>query len=148
MTADFASGYSEFPSIPLPVSSIVLMRIILVLASLAAIARAVVLRQVPSGPQSATPTSRPVTAVTPSAAQSMMPSNSAAILSSSQTSVASQSTAAPATQSTSAPAAPGGDLTTTANGAVNSPPYTVPINPSTFFWTSVSIPPGVSTIHM
>ncbi|KAI6014859.1 hypothetical protein PISMIDRAFT_678103 [Pisolithus microcarpus 441] len=42
----------------------------------------------------------------------------------------------------------GGILTTTANAAVNSAPYTVPINPSTYFWTSVSIIPGVSTIHM
>ncbi|KAL4073233.1 hypothetical protein V8B97DRAFT_2016820 [Scleroderma yunnanense] len=36
-----------------------------------------------------------------------------------------------------------GVLTTTANAAVNSAPYTVPVNPATFFWTSTSIIPGV-----
>ncbi|KAI6147497.1 hypothetical protein BKA82DRAFT_8910 [Pisolithus tinctorius] len=38
----------------------------------------------------------------------------------------------------------GGLLTTTANAAVNSAPYTVPINTATYFWTSVSIIPGKS----
>lgn len=35
-----------------------------------------------------------------------------------------------------------------ANAAVNSAPYTVPEDPATFFWTSGTIVPGVSTIHM
>ncbi|KIJ64450.1 hypothetical protein HYDPIDRAFT_187817 [Hydnomerulius pinastri MD-312] len=126
------------------------MRILAVfVVSLAALAHALVPRQVSSAPAAASqPQSAPAPSFAPGApASSIQPAPSASASQPASQSTAPSASAAPAAASPPAGGAPA-DLTTTANGAVDSAPYTVPINPATFFWTSVSVAPGVSTIHM
>ncbi|KAF9242588.1 hypothetical protein BU15DRAFT_72704 [Melanogaster broomeanus] len=121
------------------------MRLLIVsVVALATFTNALVLRQVPSLlSQGNTPASSWASSTSSAATP-------ASFTSTSQLTFQSASPTASSTPTfTALPTSPaGGDLTTTGNGAVNSPPYTVPINPATYFWTSVSIIPGVSTIHM